>query len=528
MRQRPVRALVFLLVLALLILPACAAQNETPAPAAPTDPAAGVLRMVTTATVTTWDPSAAFSTEVSYLSNVYEPLLWANPAGSAEPFAPALAESYTVSPDGLTWTFQLRKGVKFHDGADFDASAVKYSVERTMTLNKGAAYIWSAVQSVEAVDPHTVRFTLSSPVPLDRVVSSGNGAWIISPATAGQDADWWEQGNEAGTGPWKLASYKPGEELVFERFADWWGGWTPAHYEKVVVKIVAEAVTQRQMIEGGDADIAGVVPVESLSALERNPDLAVYKFESFTNYVGFFNTRRPPLDNKLVRQALSYAVPYEDIVTVATEGLGRPARGPVPQSLWPNHPAVGQYKYDPEKAKELLKQAGYPNGGFDLVLTHAAENPAEERFAPLIKEAFAKVGVNVTVQPMLWNQQWTMAKADPAKAQDIFLLMWWPTYTDGYDNLGSMFTTEKKPAWNLAYWYSSTYDDLLARAYPLTGVDPKQSQDLYILAQQLLYEEAPAMYFYDAMDYVVMRKAVRGFSPNPSYPKVIFWAQLSH
>ena len=136
-----------------------------------------------------------------------------------------------------------------------------------------------------------------------------------------------------------------------------------------------------------------------------------------------FNTTKPPLDNVKVRQALSYAIPYEDIIKIAAQGMGTQSRGPVPAGVWPWSADVKQYTQDMEKAKALLKEAGFEKGGFSINLTYASENASEEAFAPLIKDAFAELGVDVTLTPMEFNQQWELAKADPAKAQDMFLVL---------------------------------------------------------------------------------------------------------
>ncbi|MGB9606576.1 MAG: ABC transporter substrate-binding protein, partial [Bryobacteraceae bacterium] len=145
--------------------------------------------------MTTWDPSASFSTEVLYMVNLYEPLLYVNPPGSPEQFRPALAESWEVSSDGLEWTFHLRKGVKFHDGEPLTAQAVQQSIQRTIDLGLGAAFIWSPVDTIEAVDDYTVRFHLKYAAALDLIAASSNGAWIMSPkaiAAAAADPQYFE------------------------------------------------------------------------------------------------------------------------------------------------------------------------------------------------------------------------------------------------------------------------------------------------------------------------------------------------
>lgn len=501
--------------------PAAAAPTPTEAP--PTQAAQAqpkILRVAATASVTTWDPSASFSTEALYMANLYEPLMWINPDGT---FNPALAESWETSEDGLTWTFHLRDGVKFHDGEPLTADAVVKSIQRTIDLDTGAAWIWWMVDKMQAVDEKTVEITLTTPYPLDRVAASTYAAWIISPAAAAQDSAWFEEAREAGTGPWMLESYKPDEEIVLTRFEDYWGGWEDNQFDKVVISIVPEQVVQAQMLEGGEVDLALSLPVESLESFRANSDFTVYEDATLFNYVGFMNTKKPPLDDKRVRQAIAYAIPYDDVVEVATGGLGQQARGPVPHGLWPYSDEVFQYTYNVDKAKELLAEAGYPDGGFSLVLTHAAENLNEERFAPVIKDALAELGIEVEIRPMLWAQQWELAKGDPTEAQDMFLLLWWPTISDGYDNLSSMFKCEEKPFFSLAYYCNEEYDSLVNEALNLTAMDPEKAQGMYTQAMNILAEDSPSLFLYDTKVFRPVPTYLEGYGYNANYPFSTFF-----
>jgi peptide/nickel transport system substrate-binding protein len=501
--------------------PAAAAPTPTEVP--PTQAAQAqpkILRVAATASVTTWDPSASFSTEALYMANLYEPLMWINPDGT---FKPALAESWETSEDGLTWTFHLRDGVKFHDGEALTADAVVKSIQRTIVLDTGAAWIWWMVDKMQAVDEKTVEITLTTPYPLDRVAASTYAAWIISPAAVAQDSAWFEEAREAGTGPWMLESYKPDEEIVLTRFEDYWGGWDDNQFDKVVISIVPEQVVQAQMLEGGEVDLALSLPVETLESFRANSNFTVYEDATLFNYVGFMNTKKPPLDNKLVRQAIAYAIPYDDVVEVGTGGLGQQARGPVPHGLWPYSDEVFQYTYNVDKAKELLAEAGYPDGGFSLVLTHAAENLNEERFAPVIKDALAELGIEVEIRPMLWAQQWELAKGDPTEAQDMFLLLWWPTISDGYDNLSSMFKCEETPFFSLAYYCNEEYDSLVNEALDLTATDPEKSQENYTQAMNMLAEDSPALFLYDTKVFRPVPTYLEGYEYNANYPFSTFF-----
>jgi peptide/nickel transport system substrate-binding protein len=501
--------------------PTQAVEQPTKPPEPTQPPAPKVLKIANTATFTTWDPVKSFSTEAAYMGNMYEQLLRINPPGSAEKFTPLLAESWETSPDGLVWTFHLRQNVKFHDGEPLKADAVKTSIEAAKD-HSGASFIWLPLDKIEVVDDLTAKFTLTYAAPLDLIVSSLYGAWIISPKAlqaAAADDKYFEAGLEAGTGPYMLESYTPDQEVVFKRFDDYWGGWQPGQFDKVLVQIVGEAITQQQMLEGGQVDLVTRIPTENQAAFKDKPDYNYYEEQSFYDYVGFFNTLRPPLDKIKVRQALSYAIPYADIIMIGTNELATQSRGPVPQGVWPWSADVKQYTYDLEKAKQLLTEAGYPKGGFKLKLTYASENDVEAAFAPLIKDSFAQLGVEVTIEPMLWSQQWEASKSDPAKAQDMFVLLYWPTYSDaGSDNLWSMFYWTEKPFFNLSYWKNDQFNALLDEAIAKTVTDPTTSQAKYIEAMNLLVDEAPGVFFMDPKVVFVVPKYIEGFEYNLNYP----------
>ena len=377
-----------LLVALSLVLSACGggapAETEAPVaePAATEAPAATeeaptgpiVLKYASAANITTWDPIASFSTEAAYMANMYEQLVRVNPPGSAEPFTPLLAESWEKSDDGLVWTFKLRSGVKFHDGETMNADAVVKSIMLAKE-KAGASFIWLPLESAEAVDELTVKFTLGWAQPLELILGSEYAAYIVSPKAldaAAADENFWTSGVDAGTGPYMIESYTPDQELVLTQFTEYWGGWEAGQYEKVLVTFVPEATTRQQLLEGGEVDLVTSVPADSFGSFESNPDYFTSLEPALFNYTAFFNTLKAPLDDPKVRVALSYAIPYEDIIAIGASGRGTQARGPVPAGVFPYSEDVPQYNYDIEKAKELLKEAGYEGGGFSLKLTYAS------------------------------------------------------------------------------------------------------------------------------------------------------------
>ncbi|MEG6523689.1 ABC transporter substrate-binding protein [Desulfotomaculum sp. 1211_IL3151] len=469
-----------------------------------------------------WDPSVEFSNGIVVMNNIYEPLLRFDPMENK--VTPVLAEEYTKSEDGLTWVFKLRKGVKFHDGTEMKADAVKFSIERTKELNQGAAYIWDAVQEINIKDDYTVEFKLSYPAPLDLIASCGYAAFIMSPKVAEQPEDWFSQGNEAGTGPYKLQSTKMGEEVVLTKFDAYWQGWEGNHFDKVIIKKVPETSSRRQLVEKGEADVTIELPYEDVEALKNNANVQIMDAPSFQNLFFCFNTEKEPLNNKLVRQALSYAFPYEDVVKYAMGSYATQAKGPIPYGHWGHGENLFQYKYDLNKAKELLAQAGLPNGGFKLLLTYMSGDEAEKKAAELYKAELAKLNIDLEVRGMPWDSQWEMAKSkDPKNRQDILGMYWWVDYASPYSWLYSLFHSEEEVLFNLNYYKNDKFDQLIDDANAKSGIDRAAAEKMYIDAQQMLIEDVPSVFAYDKQYVWVFNKQFKGLKSNAAYPNTIFF-----
>jgi len=469
-----------------------------------------------------WDPSVEFSNGIVVLNNVYETLCRYDPI--ADKVEPLLATEYSKSADSLSWTFKIRKGVKFHDGEELNAEAVKFSIDRTMKLGKGAAYIWSAVKKIEAVDASTVRFDLSYPAPIDLVASAGYAAFIMSPKAVSSHPDsWLSEGNAVGTGPYKLESFKMGQEVVLTKFEGYWRGWQGKHYDKVVFQKIPETASRRQMVEKGDASFTMELPYEDVNVLKGNAAVTVYEAPSFQNLMFFFNTAKKPLSDKLVRQALSYAFPYGDVVKYAMGDNAVQSRGAIPVGHWGRSESLFQYAYDLAKAKELLAKAGYAKG-FKLLFTYMSGDEAEKKSAELYKSELAKIGVDLEIRAMPWDSQWELSKStDPKKRQDMMAMYWWPDYASPSTWLFNLFHSEDSINYNVAYWKNPAFDKLIDKASEASGVDRAGAEKLYVEAQGILIQEAPAIFAYDKKVAFVMNKSFKGFKDNPIYPNVVFF-----
>ena len=470
-----------------------------------------------------WDPSETFSNEVIIMNNVYETLLRYDPF--KDEFIPVLAERWEVSEDGLTWTFHLRKGVKFHTGGEMDAEAVKFSIERTIERGMGASYIWDPVDRIEVVDKYTVAFYLKYPAPLDLIASAAYAAFIFDPDFS--DHEWFLECHDSGTGPYMVESCQGAEVVVIKKFDDYWGGWEGPHFDKVVFKWVPEESTRRMMLEAGEADFTNRLSITEIEALRGNPEIEIIHTPSFQNLLALFNNAKSeeyPISNKLVRKALAYTIPYDDIVEGVLGGYGRQSRGVVPYGLWGYSERVKQYTFSLETAKALLAAAGYPDGGFKLLLTYVSGDENERRTAELWKAELAKLNIDLEIRGMPWEAQVELGHAaDPNERQDIFLFYWWPDYAHPHSFLSAMFETLEPPLFNFSYYSNPVFDALINRANELSGINRQEAINLYVEAQNILMEDAAGVAIYD-MEYLRAKRAsLKGYVDNPAYAHVVFW-----
>lgn len=473
-----------------------------------------------------WDPADTWGPEVIVLNNTYETLVRIDPSDNNK-IIPVLAESWEESPDGLKWTFNLRKGVKFHSGKELTADMAVRSIQRTIKNGKGPAYIWDGVKEIKALDNNTIEFTLSRPLAMLYIVSGAYAAFIYNPE---HDRDWYYQGGIDGTGPYKLKSYSRENEIILQKFDDYWGGWPKdtKKFDYAVVKIVTESVTRRQMLVKGEADIVHQMPFQDIEALKSEKNITISRVASFQQLYLFLNTQKPPLDNKYIRQALSYLMPYEDIVKYVMLGNATQARGVIPQGLWGYSKDVFQYNYNIEKAKELLTKGGYPNGGFKLLYIYSSGDFNQEKLGELFKDALKKVNIDMEIRGLTVDSKYSICKApNPKDRQDLTPLYWWPDNFDPQGYFMGQFHTEKEIGYNFGYFYNKDVDKLIDDAINLSGVSIDEAIKKYTEAQNIIMDECPAIMIY-CEDYLrPYLSNLKGYKDNPVYPNVVFFYDLS-
>jgi peptide/nickel transport system substrate-binding protein len=359
----------------------------------PTPVAGGTVTVSIVADPPGWDPTKSTSQEIARVTynNVYEGLTTITQDGTIQP---RLAESWTTSEDGLIWTFKIREGVKFHDGTDLTLDDIVAAFARVKDPESGFTHpeYFTNLETVTAGEGNTVVFTLSKPSS-SLLYNLARPDSIIYPAAKADT----QASEPIGTGPFKFAEYVVGSEVRLEKFADYYVEGVPL-LDAAVFKIIPDANATFAALQAGDIDMIGVSVVPEIALqVQADPNLKLIDSGNTTAEITMaLNNSKAPLDNKLVREAITYAIDKNAIVEGAMSGFGTVisthATPAEPYYIDPN-----PYPYDPEKAKALLAEAGYPDG-FEINFEATAEYPLERRAAEVITQQLSEVGIKANLQ----------------------------------------------------------------------------------------------------------------------------------
>jgi len=435
-----------------------------------------------------------------------------NGEGSTE-VEPMAAESWSASPDGTVWTVKIRKGIKFDDGTPLDAKAVKFSFERVLKIGKGPADNLGAIKTVDVVDDYTVKITLKSPFgPFVQTLATDAGS-IINPNVVkhekgGDLAQAWLAQNTDGSGPFKITEWTRGQRLVLEAKPNYWGP-KPA-LKRVIIRFMRESADQRMALESGDIHIAESILLDQIPALEKNPNIVVRKYPSqLVEYV-YLNTQKPNLNNKLVRQALSYAVDYKGIIEHVLQGRGVQMRGPIAKGMWGYDANAFQYQRDVNKAKSLLQQAGLSKG-LELTLIFSERRPTWEQIATILQSNFADIGVKLKLE-LLANP--TLRDKIDRGDFELCLGIWSPDYADPSMFMNFWFDSKNfgLPG-NRAFYKNDKVDELIRKALTLSSQQDRTK--LYADATKIIMDDAPYIFLHQTQTIVPMRNNVKGYVFNP-------------
>ncbi len=498
--------LALLAILAGAMLPGCAKGSEEK-----------VLVVGTTDTAATLDPADCydyFSSNILY--NTTECLVGYEP-GTAN-LIPLLATEWTPSADGLSYTFKIREGVKFHDGTTMDANAVKFSLDRAKTIQVDGmrgqpSFLLDPIKEITVTGDYEVKIDLNYPcAPFVSMLGYTVGA-IISPTAYTTDA--WKPNEVVGTGPYKLAEFVESDHMTLVRNEDYWGEKPPA--DRVVIKFFSESSAMKMALEKGEIDVAyrSFAPAEE-DALLANTELGALRGVSPGIRFMVINVTKTPFDNVHVRKAIAYSVDRAAINEQAFQGTVSPLYSMVPDGMWSYKPVykdVYGEGADLEKAKAELAAAGYSADkplAIDLWYTPSHYGPTEANLAQVLKSQLEATGV---FQVNLQQSEWGRYVDDlTAGSMGLFLLGWYPDYLDPDDYITPFLSTEGAKSEG-SFYSDAAMNDLIAEELAETTVEDRTAT--IGLIQDKLAADCPYVPLFQRAQFVASQKSVQGVILEP-------------
>lgn len=402
-----------------------------------------------------------------------------------------LADSYQASPDGLIYTIKLKGGVKFQDGTPFNAAAVKANLDRASNPdNHLKRYnLFKTIATTEVVDDSTVKITLKQPFSAFINTLASPAAAMISPAALkkyGKDIGF----HPVGTGPYEFVTWNQTEFVKVKKFAGYWKTGYPK-LDSITWRPVVDNNTRSAMLQTGEANFAFPIPFEQARLLEKNSKLDLVTSQSIMQRYISFNVTQKPFDNPKVREAINYAINRQALAKVAFAGYATPATGIVPPSIQysQSYPAP---EYNPAKARELLKEAGYPNG-FTTTLWSSHNHSTAQKVLQFTQQQLAQVGIKVELTAMDAGQRAAQVEDKGQKESGVrmFYTGWSASTGEANWALTPLFATQSWPPtiFNTAFYSNPQVDKDLADA--LNTTDGEKKAALYKDAQDRIWKDQP-------------------------------------
>jgi ABC-type transport system substrate-binding protein len=444
-------------------------------------------------------------------SHIFETLFEYAPDGK---IVPHLAESHTVSNDGLVWTLRLRRGVRFHDGTPLDAEAVKFNLDRVLAPENKITYrfLIDRIRKIDVVDAGTVRLTTERPfAPMLAHLTHGSIA-MQSPAairTHGKDYI----NHPTGTGPFRFKEWVRGDRLVLERNADYWG--PRPHVDQVVFRPVPEGGARVALIETGAAHAIVRVPPRDAPRLGQSRDVEVVNTPSVRTIYIAFNMLKPPFTDIRVRHALNHAVNKEAIVQHILAGVGRPSDAPISPGIFGYRPIM-RYEFDQAKARKLLAEAGHPNGFKTELYCPSGRYLNDIQVCEAVQAQLREVGVDAALRTMEWAAYLDVTKKGPDESVVPMFMLGWGTVTGDADyGLYALFhSSQWTPAGQARNFYKNPrVDELLDRGRNVAN--PAAREAAYHEAMGLIMKDAPWLFLHAESQLSAVRRNVKGLVVHP-------------
>ena len=436
--------------------------------------------------------------------------------GDANSFVGGLAESWEWNEDGTKVTFQLREGLKFSNGDPLTAEAVKFTFDRLFD-QKGVTV--GNMAQAQVPDKHHIRMTgpLTIEITLDaanallfgNMAQAGNSILnpnVVGPHMTDDDpaAHEWLKSNTTGTeqGPYRMESWDRGNQYVLVRNENFWG--EPAKIERIIFKIIPDPSSRMAQLVSGAVDMAHQLPTIDIKALEDNPDITVHRNTS--RYIGKLgmNNTVPPFDNVLVRQAVSYAIPYDTIINDVMNGYAVRLTSPVPEGTPTHVDDALKYTLDLEKAKALLDEAGFADG-FETTLEIPIGNQAAKETAVFVQQSLGQIGVDVTIQELPGAA--FFERIQKHELGFFFADFWISINNDAFYHLFWKFQSD---CCNYTDYQNERVDELIDTFTINTDADARAAASME--AQRIIIDEAPWVFLFQPQHIVAMRSNVKGYA----------------
>ena len=483
------------------------------------------------------DPAEMFEfSAYEYALNVYDRLITFDPKNLG-PLKPGVAESWSLADDGVTYTFRIRKGLKFHSGNPLTAHDVVYSLRRAVKLKKTPSFILTQFgftpenveEKIKALDDYTVRIVTNKPyapsfvyncltAPIAAVVDS---KLLKEHASNGDFGNGWLKTRSAGSGAYRLRVWKPNEIYVLDRAGDYWRG--PVAMKSVFVRHIEESSSQRLLLEKGDVDIARKLTPDDIAAISRNPDIRVES--DLKGRIMYFalNQKHPILSKPKVMEAFRHLADYEGMTKSFLRGQYVVHQAFLPLTYL-GELKDNPYRLDIEKARALLKEAGHGDGFPVKIYVRNAQDRLE--IAQSLQNTFAKVGIKAELVVGTGKQILTQYRA---RKHEIYLGAWGPDYPDPHTNADSFAHNpdnrdEAKLTGKLAWrnsWYNPEVNKMTEAA--VLEKDTARRAEMYRELQRKVQREGPFVIMFQEIIQSAMRSNVKGFVTGGAISQGHYW-----
>ena len=452
----------------------------------------------------------------------YDALLKFEPTNKV--LVPHLAKSYKKLDGGSKYRFILNKNVTFHDGNKLKAQDVKYSFERIMAIKDGVANLIQDVRSINVIDDHTFDILLKRPTAA--FLYSLPQIMIINSKTAKKyevDGDWAKKyldDHDLGSGPYKLSLHLAEQRAEFKKYDDYWKGWRTDNINGVTFLWIKDSATQRLMLEKGDLDIMMEPVLSELKDLKKNSNLQIHSTSSAVVFTIDFRVIRKPLDNINIRKALAHAIDYEYHLNVALEGFGKRAKGPLSSQLMFFNDNLPLVDFDMKKAKQYLKEAGYPNGGFTLKVAYESGQAEKQRALEMIQQNWGLLGIKVEPVGTDWMGQDEMQKNKDSDI-DVYLGYIWPAAAETDIALRTFYHSDYKGVFgdNAPFWSSDKVDQLFDSGIVEQNINKRS--EIYKNLQHEIVKGFSSAFVSETPFVIVTNKRVFGYEYNPAHHQAI-------